>query len=146
MSKALTLKEVYFREEQDPGGSSRFVASMRKQFSRATDLEYIASVYDRILQLLETPTEQQQEVLKGEEPLFKFHFRIAFREHQSGALDPNAAPSGSDIMKQEIEKREVAQATPPADPNAGLSPGEAQRRAVYGGDPRDANRTTGLGS
>jgi len=141
--KKLTLKEVFMREQEDGPQNSRFVSSMRKQFGRARsqeELDHVASVYERILGLVDVPPEQAQDTLRAEDPLFKFHYRIAYQEFQKGTLDPDAAPTAQDIMEAELEKRHTAQASSRAAAASRPSPTPADqraahRRSVYGGDP-----------
>lgn len=155
MKKQLTLKEVFFKEEM--GQQSRFVESMRKQFSRAQtqeDLNYIAKAYDQILQLASNPDpNKRQEVLKSADPFFKFHFRLAYSDLQNGTLDVNSIPSGKQMLDTEIEKRRASEAETLASRekevsrHANLTPqqkADMERQAQYGLGNTDPYR--GLGS
>lgn len=138
-----TLKEVFMREEEDSSQNSRFVSSMRKQFGRPQDkegLDYVARIYDHILQLVQGPEGEAQEVLKSVDGFFKFHYRIAYQEYKNGSLDPTAVPSGEEIMEAELEKRHTAQASAQSAAASRPTPSPADRqaahiRSVYGGDP-----------
>lgn len=154
--KRLSLKEVFFLKEEASTNNSRFVEAMRKQFSRAQtqqDLDYMASAYDQILQLAANPDPKQREdVLRSADAFFKFHFRLAYSDIRNGVLDVNSVPSGKEILDAELEKRKAAEAEQLAGMErnrskfAGMSDqerGEAERRAVYGGDVKNP---WGLGS
>lgn len=145
--RRLSLKEVFMQEE-DSSQNSRFVSSMRKQFGRPQDqegLDYVARIYDHILQLVQGPSDQAQEVLKSADGFFKFHYRIAYQEVQNGSLDPTVVPSGHEIMEAELEKRRTHQASSQAGnpPRGPADRAAAQKASVYGGDPNDPR---GLGT
>lgn len=159
-TRKLMLKEVFLKEQT---GQSAFLNAMRKQFGRARDqedLDYMVNAYDRILQLVFEPDAQKrQEVLKHEEPFFKFHFMKANMDVNNGILSPESVktmPSGKDMLNTELEKRRASQAEQEAQrkknlaaqqPMTAKQKADAELRAVYGGDPNDPRvGRSGLGS
>ena len=134
-----------------------FVASIKKQFTRARDAEdlaHIADAYDAIVGALMMPEHRQDEWYVAQDAFTKWHFRQAKQQMNAGTLSLDDLPSGDELYSQEEHRRETVHASQAeereraAERYRNKTPEERahdEKMAVYGGE-ENYRKGVGLGT